>query len=32
LVGGEITFVDRGVSELKGIPGEWRLYAVERQG
>jgi class 3 adenylate cyclase/tetratricopeptide (TPR) repeat protein len=32
LVGGEMTFVDRGVSELKGIPGEWRLYAVERQG
>jgi 2-polyprenyl-3-methyl-5-hydroxy-6-metoxy-1,4-benzoquinol methylase len=32
LVRGEITFVDRGVSELKGIPGEWRLYAVERQG
>jgi len=32
LVGGEITFVDRGVSELKGIPGEWRLYAVEQHG
>jgi class 3 adenylate cyclase/tetratricopeptide (TPR) repeat protein len=32
LVGGEITFVDRGVSALKGIPGEWRLYAVEQQG
>jgi class 3 adenylate cyclase len=32
LVGGEITFVDRGVSALKGIPGDWRLYAVERQG
>jgi class 3 adenylate cyclase len=32
LVGGEIRFVDRGVSELKGIPGEWRLYAVEQQG
>jgi len=30
LVGGEITFVDRGFSVLKGIPGEWRLYAVER--
>ncbi|MDX6482169.1 MAG: hypothetical protein QOG85_2679 [Gaiellaceae bacterium] len=23
-----ITFDDRGVHELKGIPGEWRLYAV----
>ena len=22
-------FVDRGVHELKGVPGEWRLYAVE---
>jgi class 3 adenylate cyclase len=32
LVGGEITFVDRGVSALKGIPGEWRLYAVEQHG
>jgi len=32
LVGGEITFVDRGVSALKGVPGEWRLYAVEQRG
>jgi hypothetical protein len=23
-------FQDRGAHELKGIPGEWRLYAVER--
>jgi hypothetical protein len=21
-------FEDRGVHELKGVPGEWRLYAV----
>jgi class 3 adenylate cyclase len=32
LVGGEVTFVDRGIGALKGIPGEWRLYAVEQQG
>jgi class 3 adenylate cyclase len=28
VAGSEIRFEDRGVSELKGIPGEWRLYAV----
>ena len=29
LVGGsEIEFEDRGTHELKGVPGEWRLYAV----
>jgi hypothetical protein len=22
------TLADRGVDELKGVPGEWRLYAV----
>jgi class 3 adenylate cyclase len=27
--GSGITFAERGVAELKGIPGEWRLYAVE---
>jgi hypothetical protein len=26
--GSGIEFEDRGVHELKGIPGEWRLYAV----
>jgi class 3 adenylate cyclase len=26
--GSGITFEDRGASQLKGIPGEWRLYAV----
>jgi hypothetical protein len=25
-----LAFEDRGQHELKGIPGEWRLYAVER--
>ena len=30
LAGSGITFQDRGSHELKGIPGEWRLFAVER--
>jgi class 3 adenylate cyclase len=30
VAGSEIAFADRGHAELKGIPGEWRLYAVER--
>jgi pimeloyl-ACP methyl ester carboxylesterase len=29
VAGAGISFADRGVQELKGIPGEWRLYAVE---
>jgi class 3 adenylate cyclase len=28
VAGSEIAFSDRGVHELKGVPGEWRLYAV----
>jgi class 3 adenylate cyclase len=28
VAGSGITFRDRGLHELKGIPGEWRLYAV----
>jgi class 3 adenylate cyclase len=31
VAGSGIAFADRGVHELKGIPGEWRLYAVESQ-
>jgi class 3 adenylate cyclase len=31
LSGGELTFVDHGVTALKGIPGEWRLYSVEKR-
>lgn len=27
-----IRFQDRGTHELKGIPGEWRLFAVEQTG
>jgi class 3 adenylate cyclase len=30
VAGSGIAFSDRGHAELKGIPGEWRLYAVER--
>jgi class 3 adenylate cyclase len=28
VAGSGIEFEDRGVHELKGVPGEWRLYAV----
>ena len=28
VAGSGLAFVDRGVAELKGVPGEWRLYAV----
>ena len=28
VVGSEIEFEDRGAHELKGVPGEWRLFAV----
>ncbi len=30
VAGSGIAFDDRGLHELKGIPGEWRLYAVEQ--
>jgi class 3 adenylate cyclase len=29
VVGSGIEFADRGEHELKGVPGEWRLFAVE---
>jgi len=28
VAGSGLSFDDRGSHELKGIPGEWRLYAV----
>jgi pimeloyl-ACP methyl ester carboxylesterase/class 3 adenylate cyclase len=28
VAGSGITFRDKGIAELKGVPGEWRLYAV----
>jgi len=30
VAGSGIEFEDRGAHDLKGIPGEWRLYAVRR--
>jgi pimeloyl-ACP methyl ester carboxylesterase len=30
VAGSGLRFADRGAAELKGIAGEWRLYAVER--
>jgi pimeloyl-ACP methyl ester carboxylesterase len=32
VAGSGIGFEDRGAHQLKGIPGEWQLYAVARQG
>jgi class 3 adenylate cyclase len=29
VAGSEIRFADRGTAALKGVPGEWRLFAVE---
>jgi len=28
VAGSDLDFEDRGVAELKGVPGEWRLFAV----
>ena len=28
VAGSGLAFLDRGVQSLKGIPGEWRLFAV----
>jgi class 3 adenylate cyclase len=30
VVGSGISFTDRGVHELKGVQGEWRLFAVDK--
>ena len=32
VAGSGIQFRERGTAELKGVPGEWRLYAVEPDG
>lgn len=29
VAGSGLRFVDRGVHAMKGIPGEWRVYAAE---
>jgi YVTN family beta-propeller protein len=31
VVGSDLRFLDRGNCVLKGVPGEWRLYAVARE-
>jgi class 3 adenylate cyclase len=28
VAGSGITFEDRGLAELKGVPGKWQLYSV----
>ena len=28
VIGSDLDFDDRGTHELRGVPGEWRLYAV----
>ena len=28
VAGSDLRFADRGIHVLKGVPGEWRLYAV----
>jgi class 3 adenylate cyclase len=28
VVGSALAFEDRGVHQLRGVPGEWRLYAL----
>jgi len=30
VAGSGLRFGDRGVHSLKGIPGEWRIFAAER--
>ncbi len=32
VVGGPFAFEDRGFHELKGVPGRWPLFALEREG
>ena len=32
VVGSGLAFEERGVQELKGVPGEWRLYALAPRG
>ena len=28
VAGSDLRFEDRGIATLKGVPGEWHLYAV----
>ncbi|MDQ2943551.1 MAG: adenylate/guanylate cyclase domain-containing protein, partial [Candidatus Dormibacteraeota bacterium] len=31
MVGSQLMFSDRGSHRLKGVPGEWRVYAAARE-
>jgi class 3 adenylate cyclase len=30
VAGSGLRFLDRGTHELRGVPGEWRLFALDR--
>jgi class 3 adenylate cyclase len=30
VAGSGLRFADRGIKPLKGVPGEWHIFAVER--
>lgn len=30
VIGGELSFADRGEHQLKGVPGQWAIYAVDQ--
>jgi hypothetical protein len=30
VAGSGLCFANRGIKPLKGVPGEWRIFAVER--
>jgi class 3 adenylate cyclase len=30
VAGSALSFQDRGIQSLKGVPGDWRLFAVDR--
>jgi class 3 adenylate cyclase len=30
VIGSDLRFTERGIREFKGVPGEWRLYALDR--
>jgi len=31
MVGSDLTFAERGLHELKGVPGMWGLYAARKE-
>jgi class 3 adenylate cyclase len=32
VAGSGIAFTEHGTHQLKGVPGEWRIFAVDREG